>query len=240
MMAPKTKLKLVALMVVALVTVLIGSFHANANRNVKASHQDQERVVVDKSISDAPVKITLIKTKKRAIEDNKKFTDDDDWLQGLTLRVNNRSDKIVTYVGVHLGFDRTADQESGLPAGWPLDHGFDPFRLDPEDAIPAPTIVPIASGSDAEIILTDNDYAELRKSLAEIGFPASRKRVSLDVDVVGFSDGTAWNMGHLFRRDSNYLQGPLKGWRPLDDPLGQKWRPRNYRSSAVTRHCFFH
>ena len=53
--------------------------------------QDQERFLVDKSRSDAPLKITLVKTKKRIVENNKRIFDDDEWLQGLTLRIANRS-----------------------------------------------------------------------------------------------------------------------------------------------------
>jgi hypothetical protein len=215
-------------------TIDIGTYKARANRHLglQPAGQGQDRLVVDKSRSDAPVRITLIRTKKRVIETDKKFLDDDDWLRGLTLRVVNRSDKTVTYVGVQLIFRRTEDQESGLPAGWPFNYGFDPFRLNPGDSIPSPQVTPILARRDIEITLSDVEHNEVQRFLAEAGFPASRKRIELDVIKVGFSDGTAWNNGRMYRRNPASLEGPLKGWSPLDDPGGTTRRAERPIGSA--------
>jgi hypothetical protein len=192
---------------------------------------------MDKSRSNSPVKITLVKTKKRVVANNKKFLDDDDWLEGLTLRVLNRSDKTVTYVGIQLIFRRNEDQESGLPAGWPINYGFDPFRLNPGDSIPPPQVTPILAGTETEIRLSESEYEEVKKFFAEIGFPAIRKRMELDIIKIGFSDGTAWNNGLMFRRDPS-SQGPLKGWRLLDPPRSGKVQLKEPKRST-TRTAFF-
>lgn len=216
-MNSRVKFVLISVMFLSLANVGIGAYKTRVNRQPKAevANQGQERLVVNKSRSDAPVKITLLKTKKRVIEDNKKFSDDDDWLQGLALRVVNRSDKTVTYVGIQLIFRRTEDQESGLPGAWRLDYGFDPFALNPEDSIPSPRVDPILAGKEAEITLSEIEHNEVKRFLAEAGFPASRKRMELDIIKIGFNDGTAWNNGLMFRRDPG-SQGPLKGWSLLD------------------------
>jgi hypothetical protein len=212
-MNSRNKFLLASIMVLSLATVGRGAYKTKANRQPRAEVviQGQERLIVDKSRSNAPVKITLVKTKKGVVENNKKFLDDDDWLEGLTLRVLNRSDKTVTYVGIQLIFRRTEDQESGIPAAWPLDYGFDPFRLNPGDSIPPPQVTPILAGTETEIRLSESEYEEVKKFFAEIGFPAIRKRMELDIIKIGFSDGTAWNNGLMFRRDPS-SQGPLKGW----------------------------
>jgi hypothetical protein len=241
MMNPRIKFALISVAFLSIANVGIGAYKTNLNREPKAeaTNQGQERLVVNKSRSDAPVKITLVKTKKRVIEDNKKFSDDDDWLQGLALRVVNRSDKTVTYVGIQLIFRRTEDQESGLPVAWPLNYGFNPFDLNPGDSFPPPEVAPILAGADSELRLSEAEYEEVKKSLAEIGFPASRKRIELDIIVIGFSDGTAWNNGHMFRRDPNSLGGPLKGWRLLDEPGNGKAQPERPKGSAQRHPAFF-
>jgi hypothetical protein len=219
-------------------TFCISTFRTKAKQpKTEVAIQGQERLVMDKSRSNAPVKITLIRTKKRVVDNNKKFLDDDDWLEGLTLRILNRSDKTVTFVGIQLIFRRTEDQESGLPAGWSLNYGFDPFRLDPGDSIPSPQVTPIVAGADTEIRLSEAEYEEVKKFFAQIGFPATRKRMELDIIMIGFSDGTAWNNGLMFRRDPN-SQGPLKGWRLLDPPGNSKVQLKEPKGSA-SRTAFF-
>ena len=118
-MNSRIKFLLASIMFFSVATFCVVTYKTKAKQpNYEVAIQGQERLVMDKSRSDAPVKITLIKTKKRVVDNNKKFVDDDDWLEGLTLRVLNRSDKTVTFVAVQLIFGRTEDQESGLPAGW--------------------------------------------------------------------------------------------------------------------------
>jgi hypothetical protein len=240
-MNERIRLLLFSVLFLSLATVGIGTYKAGAYRHLRSevASQGQERLVADKSRSDAPVKITLIKTKKRRLENNKKFLDDEDWLQGLTLRVVNRSDKTITYVGIQLIFRRTEDQESGLDAVWPLNYGFDPFRLNPGDIIPSPQVAAILAGSEAEIALSEIEYNEVKEFLAEAGFPPSRKRIELDIIKIGFSDGTAWNNGHMFRRDPSSMGSPLKGWTPLDDPGNGKRQPQQPKGSAQSRTAFF-
>jgi len=236
-----SRIKSLIASIISLSVVIVGvdtyKTTANGQPNTEFAIQGQERLIVDKSRSDAPVKITLVKTKKRVVDNNKKFVDDDDWLEGLTLRVLNRSDKTVTYVGIQLIFGRTEDQESGLPAGWSLNYGFDPFTLDPGESIPSPQVTPIVAGADTEIRLSEAEYEEVKKFFAQIGFPAARKRMELDIIKIGFSEGTAWNNGLMFRRDPN-SQGPLKGWRPMDPPRSGKMQLKKPKGSA-TRTAFF-
>ncbi len=237
-MNSRIKFLIASIMFLSVGTFCISTFRAKAKQpKTEVPIQGQERLVMDKSRSDAPVKITLIKTKKRVVDNNKKFLDDDDWLQGLTLRVLNRSDKTVTYVGIQLIFRRTEDQESGLPAGWPINYGFDPFRLDPGDSIPPPQVTPILAGTETEIRLSESEYEEVKKFFAEIGFPAIRKRMEMDIIKIGFSDGTAWNNGLMFRRDPS-SQGPLKGWSLLDLPGNGRMQLERRKGSA-NRTAFF-
>src|SRR5215210_1329219 len=122
---------------------------AEANRGALPRNQNQDRLVRDMQNKDCPVRIRLIKTKKRAITMNREFSDEDDWLQGLSLRAVNRSNKTVTYIGVRLMFRKTQDQTPDMPSSFPFDYGFSPLWLKPGDPIPLPTIAPIAPGEEA-------------------------------------------------------------------------------------------
>ncbi len=236
----RVRLTFFSALFLALATLGMGAYKVRAYRYklIERVSQGQDRLVVDKSRAGAPAKITLVKTKKRTVEINKKMFDDDDWLQGLTLRVANHSDKAITYVGVQLIFRRTEDQESGFPAVWPVEYGYDPFG-NSGDGIALPRVAPILAGTDAELTLSETEYNEVKRFLTEAGFPASRKRLELDIIKVGFNDGTAWNNGQMFRRDPSSVGGPLKGWRLLDDPGEIKRRPERPSGSAQNRTAFF-
>src|ERR1041385_9038080 len=69
----------------------------------------RERTVVRKPWRVEPVKIIAVKNKKKAnIEIAKPFDDDDDWLDGFTVTVQNNSDQTVTAVTVDMIFRRDA------------------------------------------------------------------------------------------------------------------------------------
>ena len=212
---------------------------AEANRGALPRHQNQDRMVRDVTVYNCPVRIRVIKTKKRTIKPNEEFSDDDDWLQGLSLRAINRSDKTVTFVGVHLIFRKTKDQTPSMPASFPLDYGSDPLWLDPADPIPTPTVTPIKPGEEAEIVLADYWHDELKAFLASTGYFPNHNKLELDVRVVGFSDGTMWNLGNWLKRDATQLDKPLPGWRLLDDALRKPTPPKEPQGSAFNRTAFF-
>jgi hypothetical protein len=196
-------------------------------------------MVRDVTVYNCPVKIRLVKTKKRIVRTNEEFSDDDDWLQGLSLRAINRSDKTVTYVGVDLVFRKTKDQTAGMPAAFRLNYGSDPLWLEPGDPIPAPTVKPIGPGEEAEIVLTDYLHDQLKDYLARTGFFPNHTNLELDIRVLGFSDETMWNLGKWLKRDPTQLKKPLPGWRMLDDAFREPTRPKEPQSSAANRTAFF-
>lgn len=231
------------LLVFPLLTLAVLGFklsEAEANREVLPRRgQDQDRLVRDMQNKDCPVRIRLIKTKKRNITMNREFSDEGDWLQGLSLRAVNRSNKTVTYIGVRLRFLKTKDQTPGMSASFPFDYGLSPLWPKPGDPIPPPTIAPLAPGEEADIILSDALHDELKDFLARTGFFPNHKRLELDITVVGFSDETMWNLGNWLKRDPTQLQKPLPGWRLLDDAFREPPSPKEPKGSATNRTAFF-
>lgn len=239
-MTRRTSALFVGLSLLALAVLGLKLSEAEANPDALPRRgQDQDRVVRDMQNKDCPVRIRLIKTKKRNITMNREFSDEDDWLQGLSLRAVNRSEKTVTYIGVRLRFRKTKDQTPGMPASFPFDYGFSPLWLKPGDPIPPPTIAPIAPGAEADIVLSDALHDELKTFLAQTGFFPNHKRLELDITVVGFSDETMWNLGNWLKRDPTQLKKPLPGWRILDDAFREPSPPKEPKGSAPERTAFF-
>src|SRR5882672_463827 len=72
-----------------------------------AVSQQQERTVVRKPSPVKPVTVVAAKTKnKENIDTGKAFDEDDDWLDGFTVTVDNNSNKTVTAMTVQLIFRR--------------------------------------------------------------------------------------------------------------------------------------
>ncbi len=163
---------------------------------------------------DHPLLIKSVKTKRGVIDVDKKFiADEEDWLRGLTFRLDNRSGKTVTFVEILLTFWRAEDQVPGIPAGWPLRKGPDPFSITEFLGVP-PQMEPVAPGREIEVVLSDLEYDEIKRFLRDVQFPNAIKKMEIEVVKIGFSDGSAWNVGVMYRRDPKNTNGPLKGWSP--------------------------
>src|SRR4030095_15490929 len=106
----RTTLIVSSFLILAITTAGVYRAKAYKEEGTEKYPQNSERTVVDLSSADTPVKIILIKTKKRTIEKGRQFLDGDDWLHGITFRVLNRSEKTVTYVGIRFLFRRPPDQ----------------------------------------------------------------------------------------------------------------------------------
>ena len=192
------RLKLMEFGVVLLVVTSAGSLQAFAQGN--------ERAIIVKDDPRSPVKIMNVRTKGRKVESNKPFVDDDDWLKGLTVDVRNDSDKTLTFLQLELFFPRSEPaKKSG--ASFPLDYGDDPFSYDSASAMPPLSVKPISPGEHLGITLTDNRWSAMNTLLIDTGYFLTSK-VEIRVNLIGFSDGTAWS-GQMTERN------PKGGWRPV-------------------------
>jgi hypothetical protein len=172
-----------------------------AGHSSNRASQKPERIIEKGDDFNPPVKITLVRSKIGVIETNREIAADDDWLKGLTIRVRNRSDKTVTHVSVELRFRRPPDQAQELDMTAPIEYGPNPFRPPPKDSASPP---PIPPGQTRDITLTDPQYDSLRTLLNELKYPASIKAVRIRIRSIGFSDGTTWTSGRMFKRDPNH------------------------------------
>lgn len=213
----KIKINFVLTASVLVLVILLISNYKTAAQHQSASFikQAQDRVIIKKSDWNPPVKITKVKTKKGVIELDKPYDDDDDWLKGLTVSVDNHSGKDVTYINVEVLLRRPADTDQKPPGVWHLEYGEDPFRYTTGEPIPPISVKPIKDGESFDITLSDHDFYRLIVFLHDIEYSVL-KGIEVRVTTIGFVDGTAW-IGRMVRRDPG---GPF-GWSDIEPLSGR-------------------
>lgn len=145
-----------------------------------------------------PVEIISAKTKNQTdISFGRKFDDDDEWIQGLTISVKNISIKPITYINIYVLFDRPDTlRKNDPPFLHSLSYG--------TKAYPAPTDSPnLMPGDSTDLILSDSTYESIKRALHKIGYPPNVKRLQMYVSEVVFEDGTMWANGYWYTRDPN-------------------------------------
>lgn len=162
----------------------------------------QERTVKKIKAPHEPVEITKFKLKGIPRGFGQNFTDDDDWLRGMTLTIRNTSNKPIVYLEISLDFPRPENQspDQYLPFMSALRYGYYPVLNAP---LPPDAPSPLMPDEKAELKLTDADYNSLMATLKALDYPASLKRIELTVSTVIFNDDTGWRLGTPTRRDPN-------------------------------------
>ena len=193
--------KLMSFGIVLLIVTSAGSFQAFAQGN--------ERTIITKNDPRLPVKIMGVRTKGRNVESNRPFVENDDWLRDLTVDVKNDSDKTVTFLQLEMFFPRPEPDVKKPGTSFTLDFGDNPFRYDSATAMPPLSVNPVSPGKNLEITLSDSRWSALNTLLIDTGFFVTTK-VQIRVNLIGFSDGTAWSGQMMQRR-------PKGGWTLADD-----------------------
>lgn len=151
-----------------------------------------------------PVKIEKIQVKGKAIGLGTPFTEEDDWLSGLTIKVKNISDKPIVFLDIAINFPRPDSQEPEA-----RDHIlYGQYPLAPGETAPdGPAVAepPIRPGETVELALSD--YEGTRRFLNQSNYLASITALEIDISDVYFDQNTKWSGGQIFRRDPNNPHG---------------------------------
>ena len=184
-------------------------------------HQGKERAVQIKTFKDQPVDIVEVKVKGAAVERDRKFTGDSDWLNGMTVTIKNVSDKPVVYVTISVGAHyekdgvrkRTSDGRDYVAAAT-IGYGLRPHL--PGEPPRSYRSTPLMPGQTSDVVLSeikrDELYGLLRREDSSTDIP----ELTLWVDHVAWygDDKTMWSNGRMLRQDPN---NP-RLWLPIDDP----------------------
>lgn len=167
-----------------------------------AALQEEERVVEKLSRKQAPLKIGAIKRKRGEAFLGKKFTDREDWFQGLSFVMENISGKTIVYIRGGFLFPRQTEGKNQAP---PLYHSFryglPPFA--PEEAGSSAQQLALRPGETITFTLSDSDYNEITANLKRLEYTHGIKVINFNLEEMFFDDGTSWAAGKYFPRDRN-------------------------------------
>lgn len=158
--------------------------------------QAQERTIGKIPWRNEPIKIRKLKTKGKTIELDKKFFEEEDWLKGLTVIVENISDKPISRIELELSFPRPEGSSETIPTYTvKMIYGRDPSDA---DAAVQKQVLP---GESVDVKLLEVNLPFIKKDLQELGYPEKTTHVQVMVDSVTFSDGTMWAGGETLYPD---------------------------------------
>ncbi len=145
-----------------------------------------------------PVLVTDLTVNGTQHEINRKVTAGEDWLNGLTFKSKNISNKNIVFIYVSLLFPE-AKAITGTLFAFDLRYGADP-RLEAGST----TEKPIKPEEEAEFVVSDASYQNLKRGIETRITPIKNiNSVQIDVVRVIFDDDTAWATGTFMHRDPN-------------------------------------
>lgn len=202
-----------------------------------AKSQRPDRIVVTKPWPTEPVKVVAVKTKNNATVDiGRAFVDDDDWLDGFTVKVVNNYQKTATVMTIAMVFRREPG-DIRPPFAWNLHFG--PGAMTPEykDRDPKKVVKP---GETVELSVSPEDYKLIKATFEETGYPTRINRVELVVREVGFEDGSVLYSGTFWSQDPAHPDDPTKKVKAPEPPGAryQNMKYRQHRNDSLTDFAF--
>ncbi len=152
-----------------------------------AFSQSQQRVVDKLSWQSEPVKIQKIKANGINVETGKRFRAEKDWLNGLTVSVQNISNKAIARIEINLNFPRPANAAPDASTYVvPMVYGLDPADSNFSSQL---SLLP---GATAEVKLPQANLPIIKEDLATLHYPEDVTHVRLTLSSVTFIDGSMW------------------------------------------------
>lgn len=154
-----------------------------------------------------------MKTKDRDIELGKKFSEQDDWLKGLTITVQNVSEKAVARIEFRLSFPRPGDGSSPETAIYTaaMGYGKDPAYVSPNEVLKV-----VLPGETVEIKLREESLSIIKEDLEKLGYEQPIKHAQLMVKAVTFVDGSEWAGDEILYPNPNNPKQKINPKFPLE------------------------
>jgi hypothetical protein len=176
---------------ITIVSVVLGAILASliATPRVAGLGQEQDRVVDKESWRTEPIKIIKLKTMGKPIELGKKFSGDENWLKGLTVTVENVSNKGIARIELELIFPRVGGGSSPeIPILiTPLGYG-----RDPAEVLPPESLKMVLPGESVDITLPEVNLPFIEHDLKRLSYPEKTTHARIRVNSVTFIDGSEW------------------------------------------------
>jgi len=158
--------------------------------------QKQERMIDQISWRTEPIKILKLSTKGKRIELGKNFEEEEDWLKGLVVTVENVCHRAIARIELELSFPRpdgSADEKPTYVVGLI-------FGRDPADA-GGETLKLVQPGETVDVKLLEVNLPFIEASLKSLGYPEKITHAQVMVNSVTFIDGATWSGDEMLYPD---------------------------------------
>lgn len=183
--------------------------------------QGQERIIEKLSWRTEPIKILRLETKGKAVELDKQFVEKDDWLKGLTVTVENTSNKAISRIVLDLSFPRPKGSSEELSTYTVKMI----FGRDPSDTSDSKSQRQVSPGDRADVKLLEVNLPFIKEDLERLGYPTKITQAQIMVSSVTFSDGSMWAGD-----DTILYPDPNNPGKKIDPRFRQPGNARNLRS----------
>jgi hypothetical protein len=187
------KADLTKFLTLCLIAVGVG-FLSSTWLSAMQGQNEQSNLVTHIGPPNSPIEIPSIDVKGKSIKLGEKFDGREDWLNGLSLKIKNVSDKVVVYVGLYLDFPET--KATGNIMSFPLSFGQNP-------------ISPMISGESQRLLpneivslsLSAQEYTHLKNFIERRQRFSNIRKADVRLTIIAFEDGSVWSNGSWMRRD---------------------------------------
>lgn len=189
------------------------------------AQQAKQRVVRLVLARDQPVEIVAVKVNGVPIKSEQKFDGNSDWLNGMTVTLENVSDRTVAYVAVLVGVPYGRKNDRPVNAGIVSHYGARSLR---QGEIYPPNFVkpePVLPGMTVNVILSERECEQLRSQLAQNNASTDITDLNIRLYEVFFEGDseTKWMTGFMLRRDPN----DPDLWVPIEPDVSLGRAPEN-------------
>lgn len=200
--------------------------------------QESERLIDKTSGRNEPIRILKLKTNGKVIELGKKFSEDDNWLLGLTATVKNVSDKAIAQIDLKLGFPRPGGGSSPETAIYTV-HMI--YGREPADVSADETLKLVLPGESVEVQLLEVNVPFIKEDLEKLGYEHPIKHAQIMVSSVTFVDESEWaGDGILLYPNPNNPKQKINPKLPLDIQVPRKSKSPSGRPRVAYQSTGFH
>lgn len=197
--------------------------------------QQQERLIDKESWRNEPIKIIKLKTKDKAIELGKKFSETDDWLYGLTVTVQNVSQKAIARIEFRLTFPRPGGASTPETAHYAVLMG---YGKDPADVTPQEVLKLVLPGENIDVKLLEVNVPFVIEDLEKLTYERPFRHARLILSSVTFVDGSEWIGNETLYPDPNNPKRKINPKSPPDQ-FPKELKPSQPQSSIRRESCEF-
>jgi hypothetical protein len=160
------------------------------------SGQSEDRSLKQESFANEPLRINRFTSAGRSIGLGEKFSAPEDWLKTLSFDLTNLSDQSITHLELALEFPETGNTGQIMLYS---------AKFGDKTSTNAPVL--IAGSSSGSVVLSEKEYLALKRFVESRQPLSTISQVIVRIQLVKFSDGSAWFAGNMYVPDKSSRNG---------------------------------